>query len=1020
MKKPVSPLCPTRLLLLSVFLMCLANVADAQNCNVNFPGTANINFSTACGATPNNVVLGDAQRFGNGDVLTFDADVTISGNLQINASGSGRIIIPSGVDVNVDGNVQLNTAGGGCVTGNPCVFEIVVTGTLHIGSSNFANNLTTLVWSGTGTVIFDDQFQNNACMQCGTGGCPAFQGSAADCVDNGSGCAQGDFCNTIIPCLTDVTKPTITGCPSNLTANMTGPGCTQVVNWTAPTAQDNCTLASFTSTHNPGFAFPKGVTTVTYTATDAKGNVTTCSFTVTVNDVIFPVITACPANIIANTTTSCGAVVNWTAPTFSDNCTGATLVAVPASGSTFPVGTTPVTYTATDASGNKSTCTFNVTVNDVTPPVITACPANITSNTTTSCGAVVNWTAPAFSDNCTGATLVAVPASGSTFPVGTTPVTYTATDASGNKSTCTFNVTVNDVTPPVITACPANITVNTTTLCGAVVNWTAPTFSDNCTGATLVAVPASGSTFPVGTTPVTYTATDASGNKATCTFNVTVNDVTPPVITSCPANITANTTTSCGAVVTWTAPPFSDNCTGATLVAVPASGSTFPVGTTPVTYTATDASGNKATCTFNVTVNDVTPPVITACPANITANTTTSCGAVVNWTAPTFSDNCTGATLVAVPASGSTFPVGTTPVTYTATDASGNKSTCTFNVTVKDVTPPVITSCPANITVNTTGSCGAVVNWTAPTFTDNCTGATLVAVPASGSTFSVGTTTVTYTLTDASGNKSTCSFTVTVVDNTPPVFSSCPTEIRIPARSQSCDAVVTWVVPVATDNCSTVTLTSTHNPGSTFPIATTVVKYTATDQAGNSASCEFRVVVTNETVPVISGCPGNLSARADESGEVAVTWVEPTAMVACGDVTLEATHRPGDFFPVGETEVTYTATTPHGKTATCSFEVKVSAEIQFSIAPLITPNGDGTNDYWELENIEKFSNNSVVVVDRWGTVVYKGSGYNNNDVVWRGENRQGGAAPTGTYFYRISIDFLSQKEEKRGSVELVR
>src|SRR6185436_7657836 len=145
-----------------------------------------------------------------------------------------------------------------------------------------------------------------------------------------------------------------------------------------------------------------------------------------------------------------------------------------------------------------------------------------------------------------------------------------------------------DVQNPSIT-CPANIIVNNdANQCGANVSFSA-TATDNCPGATISYSPASGSFFPVGTTTVTATATDASGHTASCTFTVTVVDAQNPSIT-CPANITRNNDANqCGAVVTYTA-TASDNCPGTTISYSPASGSFFPVGTTTVTATATDAS----------------------------------------------------------------------------------------------------------------------------------------------------------------------------------------------------------------------------------------------------------------------------------------------------------------------------------------------------------------------------------------------------------------------------------------------
>lgn len=152
--------------------------------------------------------------------------------------------------------------------------------------------------------------------------------------------------------------------------------------------------------------------------------------------------------------------------------------------------------------------------------------------------------------------------------------------------------------------CPANITVsNDLNMCGAVVNFPAPTTSETCGPVTFS--PASGSFFPVGTTTVTVSTTSGSS----CTFDVTVNDTQPPSIT-CPANITQNNDPDyCGAVVNFTA-DASDNCPGVTVSHVPASGSFFPVGVTNVLATATDAHNNSTSCSFTVTVVDNQPPTI--------------------------------------------------------------------------------------------------------------------------------------------------------------------------------------------------------------------------------------------------------------------------------------------------------------------------------------------------------------------------------------------------------------------------
>jgi len=153
------------------------------------------------------------------------------------------------------------------------------------------------------------------------------------------------------------------------------------------------------------------------------------------------------------------------------------------------------------------------------------CPANVTqSNDPGQCAAVVNYPPPTTSGPC--GTVTCAPPSGSSFPVGTTTVTCTASVG----PSCTFTVTINDTQPPMITCPPNQTAVTDQSACtGAppclVVNFPAPVASDNCPGVTVSCVPPSGSCLPPGVTTVTCTATDASGNTATCSFTVTVFDV---------------------------------------------------------------------------------------------------------------------------------------------------------------------------------------------------------------------------------------------------------------------------------------------------------------------------------------------------------------------------------------------------------------------------------------------------------------------------------------------------------------
>ena len=245
------------------------------------------------------------------------------------------------------------------------------------------------------------------------------------------------------------------------------------------------------------------------------------------------------------------------------------------------------------------------------------------------------------------ASLTSTHDSGDSFFIGTTTVTYTATDIHGNISTSSFTVTINEVEAPVISGMPADINQTADAgLCSAAVTWTEPTASDNCNVASFTSTHNSGDAFAVGTTTVTYTAVDNAGNSTSASFNVTVTDDEAPSTSGTPADITqTNDAGNCSAAVSFTAPSAADNCAIATFTSSHDSGDTFPVGSTTVTFTATDIHGNTTTSTFTVTVTDDEDPAISGMPADITqTNDAGNCSAEVTWTEPTAADNCAIAT----------------------------------------------------------------------------------------------------------------------------------------------------------------------------------------------------------------------------------------------------------------------------------------------------------------------------------------------------------------------------------------
>lgn len=516
-------------------------------------------------------------------------------------------------------------------------------------------------------------------------------------------------------------------CPANVvvTADTTQggePGA--VVRYAAATVEGNCGAV----TNNPGSGtfFPVGTHSI---ISQSEIGAASCTFTVTVLDTNPPTIT-CPANITVTAAEGeTEATVSVGTPTINASG-GGTVTAVRSDDDAdpdtppkpvtdpYPIGSTGINWTVTDAGGRTASCTQSITVVAFgdRDPVTISCPAHVSVTAPSgSCSATISeatigspTTVPSDDVTVVARRSDDLPLS-DPFPAGITVITWTATDdLNGNVASCTQNVTVTpaggaDTTPPTLNV-PPNVTT-TTASCSAVLDdelgVATAEDSGTCSGTnvniTRTGVPAN-FIFPTGTTTIIYTATDAAGNSTQGVQLVTVTEspAVPPTITA-PADVTVFTgpgATTCGTVVgdaTLGTATAADNCGAVTVTrtGVPA-GNAFPVGNTTVTYRATDASGNFTEDTQIVTVIDNTAPVI-SCPANITLEPTCPSGAVATWTPPVGTDNCPGAitTRTAGPAPGSVFPIGTTTVTYSVTDAAGNGPvSCSFTVTV--LTPQAV------------------------------------------------------------------------------------------------------------------------------------------------------------------------------------------------------------------------------------------------------------------------------------------------------------------------------------------
>ncbi len=890
----------------------------------------------------------------------------------------------------------------------------------------------------------------------------------------------------------------------------------------APTATDNCTsgsIAGVPTVTGPGIAivtgsnpysfdFPvSGTYTITWTFSDAatpiNSSTTTQTVVVTTTSLQWigpdcPGPTTIPATIAdAN---QCYATILTVPAPLADNCGNLGTIVYNDTrpvNNRYNVGTTTVVRSAT-LGANTINCVILVTVTDNQPPVVGSwtTPAvqtvptpgtfinggpNTPFNTGQSCGVVVNWTEPSsntVTDNCAppntaptrrvryefdapgGMAPVFVPVTGygpgSTFPPGTTRVTYDYVDAAGNASIgiYTFDIVVTDNLNPNIT-CPNPIVTSTTQgQCYADVFLPTPSgifISDNCTlPSNAVTGPFIGvycpppticttSVMPTpmgqpnfyrfdkGVNNVHFNIVDAFGNQSGCSVSITVNDNEKPKFTNClttDVNLTAPTMpASCTANSTWAHPNVTDNCppippilevqfAGKTILPyTPVASVTLPYpfneGESTVTYRVTDMGGLTETCSFKVKVINSIPPSFGNCPAfqgSVPTVNTDPGNCYYTLRDTSFATRlmtmgggtgCDPGTMTFVNLStNANVPIGTqlNPGNYvlraTLRDYSSQfnnlQTTCQFQVTIRDnqppfVSPATIAVCNSTVTTNmSSGQCTGIPSFVPPAFQDNCavtsTSATYQNLPTGNTGVYTGNTALakglnvlTFRASDSNNNQTACIVTVNVVDNQPPVFTNCPsgTQFVNVNGPSGCSGIYTRTL-TATDNCGSVVITPVALPPSditiavdldpsTMTLATTTVMYTATDAAmpSNSSTCVITVQARDVNGPVIppAQCPSNITSTIGSPLTCTLPhptgWADPLigpgGITDCtGPVTLVSgpvavaqnltpipvtgtSSSRNAQFPIGVNTVTYTyrdAVSP-ANTSTCTFTVTV-------------------------------------------------------------------------------------------------
>ena len=380
-----------------------------------------------------------------------------------------------------------------------------------------------------------------------------------------------------------------------------------------PTPGPAALIASNTGTYTPTVAVG---TTKTFYVTQYNGvcESPATAVTVTVNAAPTATFTQVDPSCPTGATGSINVTATGLAPlTYAWTGTGVTQNVA------NQTGLAPGTFTFTVTDGNTPACTTSGTVtlvggSDANAPTLNGVPASVTVE----CDALPAAATVTATDDCTtpisailSTTTTKTTNTGACTDNSYTIVnTWTATDGSGNSTTGTQTITVQDIKKPAFVT--ASIPANVTLTCPLVIPTAVPTATDNCDNSVSVVATAvsNGSVNPAlcayynFTITRTFIATDNCGNTTSAQQVITVQDIAKPTLTLLSGVTKKLTTSSITLVSADVIQASADNCSTLTTVISPNTFDCSKIGMNVVTVTVTDVCGNSTSATTTITILD--------------------------------------------------------------------------------------------------------------------------------------------------------------------------------------------------------------------------------------------------------------------------------------------------------------------------------------------------------------------------------------------------------------------------------
>ena len=719
---------------------------------------------------------------------------------------------------------------------------------------------------------------------------------------------------------------------------------------------------------------------VTLTVTDASGNEDNCTATIGVTENIKPAIT-CPSNKTVDADGTCdGAVGTHTAVSVSDNCdTNPTVTQSPAA-STALSGhndVKTVTLTAKDDELNSNSCSFTVTLKDVTKPSITCKDPTVELNAfgvyylqpsdmfvggTDNCGTV----------NYVGMSLGAVYC----YDVGTSiSVTGTANDGHGNQETCKVTLTVEDNVKPDAQCKNHTVQLDNGGNGSLAANDIDNSSSDACGIQSTAAAPNTFVCGNVGANTVTLTVTDVNGNPETCTTTVTVEDNVKPDA-QCKTHTVQLDADGNGSLTANHIDNESDDACG--IQSTVAASNTFVcgnVGANTVTLTVTDVNGNPETCTTTVTVEDNVKPDAQCKTHTVQLDNSGNGSLTPSHIDNSSSDACGIQSMAAAPNTFTCGNVGANTVTLTVTDVNGNVRTCTSTVTVEDNVKPDAQCKAHTVQLDADGNGSLTTNDVDDSSSDACGIQSTAAVPNTFICENVGPNTVTVTVTDVNGNAETCTTTVTVEDNVKP-DAQCKAHTVQLDNGGNGSLTPNDIDNSSSDACGIQSTTAAPNTFTCANVGPNTITITVTDINGNVKTCTTTVTVEDNVKPDAQCKEITIQMNVIAGASILPAEIDNGSNDACGIAPLAIDLNKFGCGNRGANTVTLTVTDVNGNMETCTSTVTVEDDLYPCCTPTHivyvnenTPNdNDGSdwgNAFTSLQRALEVANRCPVATEVW-------------------------------------------------------